>query len=404
MQLVEKHQIKTSHSLYSLCDTLCFLGKNLYNAALYEYRQSFIAKDKKTLGWTDINKIFNTDNQHDYRQLPAKVSNAVLKRLGDNITSFWGLMKARKTGNITQSVRLPKYLHKTKGRFVVEFNSQTISKKRTKEGYLVLCPKDLNLVIPTLREDVKQIRIVPKHSYFVLEVVYDIQEQAQKPDKAFAAIDLGLNNLATVVANDGSQPLIVSGGRIKAINRYFNKTIAQANSLLPKEIYTSKALDRLWLKRNNKLDHEIHKISKWLADYFDERAISTVIIGNNNSWKTGITLGKRVNQNFAYVPYTKLIAQLIYKCKLKGIMVIAREESYTSKASFLDYDSVPTLNDNQPKVFSGKRIKRGLYVSKNGKKINADVNGAYNIMAKEKPDLVASNRISLSYSPKRIKL
>ena len=96
MQLVEKHQIKTSHNLYSLCDTLCFLGKNLYNAALYEYRQSFIAKDKKTLGWVDINKIFNTNNQHDYRQLPAKVSNAVLKHLGDNITSFWGLVSGKR--------------------------------------------------------------------------------------------------------------------------------------------------------------------------------------------------------------------------------------------------------------------------------------------------------------------
>ena len=215
---------------------------------------------------------------------------------------------------------------------------------------------------------------------------------------------MGLNNLVTTVTNDGDNPLIVSGRKIKSINQYFNKAAAKKKSLLPKGIYTSKALDRLWLKRNNTIDHEIHKISKYLVNYFDERDISKVVIGNNTGWKNEISLGKRQNQNFVNIPYMKLISQLIYKCKIKGIEVIVREESYTSKASFYDYDFIPTFNDGLTREFSGKRVKRGMYQTKDGKKVNADVNGAYNIMTKENSKFIITKREQLSHSPVLVKL
>ena len=403
MRLVEKHQIRRNHNLYKLCDELCFKSKNLYNAALYEYRQSFIDKNRKNLTWVEINKLFNNNNQYDYRQLPAKVSNLVLKKLGNNITSFWGLLQARKDGTV-KKVKLPKYLHKTKDRFIVEFTNQTFSQDRAKNGYLVICKRDIGLVVPTLRENVKQVRIVPRKGYYVIEVIYEVKEAKKKKNVRVAAIDLGLNNLVTAVTNDGDNPLIVSGRKIKSINQYFNKAAAKKKSLLPKGIYTSKALDRLWLKRNNTIDHEIHKISKYLVTYFDERDISKVVIGNNTGWKNEISLGKRQNQNFVNIPYMKLISQLIYKCKIKGIEVIVREESYTSKASFYDYDFIPTFNDGLTREFSGKRVKRGMYQTKDGKKVNADVNGAYNIMAKENPKFVITKREQLSHSPVLIKL
>lgn len=403
MRLVEKHQIRRNHNLYKLCDKLCFQSKNLYNAALYEYRQSFIDKNSKNLNWVEINKLFNSNNQYDYRQLPAKVSNLVLKKLGNNITSFLGLLQARKDGTV-KKVKLPKYLHKTKGRFIVEFTNQTFSKERTKKGYLVICKKDVGLVVPTLKENVKQVRIVPRNGYYVIEVVYEVKEAEKKKNVRVAAIDLGLNNLVTAVTNDGDNPLIVSGRKIKSINQYFNKAASKKKALLPKGIYTSKTLDRLWLKRNNTIDHEIHKISKYLVNYFDERDISKVVIGNNTGWKNEISLGKRQNQNFVNIPYMKLISQLIYKCKIKGIEVIVREESYTSKASFYDYDFIPTFNDGLTREFSGKRVKRGMYQTKNGKKVNADVNGAYNIMIKENSKFVITKREQLSYSPVLIKL
>ena len=400
MNLTETHQIKPNHKLYSICDELCFKSKNLYNAALFEFRQSYFDKDVDTLNWQNINRIFNQSNQFDYRELPSKVSNTVLKKLGNNISSFWSLVKK---SDYDRKVGLPKYLHKTDGRFIVEFNKQTFSNKRDDDNNLIICKSSLNLKIPTKVENPQQIRIVPKTGYYVIEVVYEIKENKPKQNQRIASIDLGLNNLATVVTNDGDNPILISGKKIKSINQYYNKITSKHKSLLPNNIFTSKSLDRLWLKRNNKISYEIHKITKFLANYFDERDVSKVIIGNNSGWKNGINLGKRNNQNFVNIPYTKFINQLTYKCQMLGITVITREESYTSKASFLDYDEIPNYKDEVIPKFSGKRIKRGAYRSKI-RIINADVNGAYNTMVKEDSNYIIGNREQLGFNPTLIKL
>ncbi len=400
MNLTETHQIRPNHKLYSICDELCFKSKNLYNAALFEFRQSYFDKEVDTLNWQNLNRIFNQNNQFDYRELPSKVSNTVLKKLGNNISSFWSLVKKP---DYKKKVRLPKYLHKTDGRFIVEFNKQTFSNKRDEDNNLIICKSSLNLKIPTKVENPQQIRIVPKTGCYLIEVVYEIKENKIKQNQRVAAIDLGLNNLATVVTNDGDNPILISGGKIKSINQYYNKITSKKKALLPYNVFTSKSLDRLWLKRNNKISYEIHKITKFLANYFDERDVSKVIIGNNSGWKNGINLGKRNNQNFVNIPYSKFINQLTYKCQLLGITVITREESYTSKASFLDYDEIPNYKDEIKPKFSGKRIKRGLYKSIT-RKINADVNGAYNIMVKENPNYIIGNREQLGFNPILIKL
>ena len=400
MNLTETHKIRPNHKLYSICDELCFKSKNLYNAALFEFRQSYFNKEEDTLTWQNINRIFNQSNQFDYRELPPKVSNTVLKKLGNNISSFCSLVKK---SDYNKKVRLPKFLHKTDGRFIVEFNKQTFSNKRDEDNNLIICKSSLNLRIPTKVENPQQVRIVPKTGCYVIEVIYEIKENKMKQNQRVASIDLGLNNLATVVTNDGDNPILISGKKIKSINQYYNKMASKQKSLLPNNIFTSKSLARLWLKRNNKISYEIHKITKFLANYFDERDVSKVIIGNNTDWKNGINLGRRNNQNFVNIPYSKFINQLTYKCQLLGITVITREESYTSKASFLDYDEIPNYNDETKPKFSGKRIKRGLYRSTT-RKINADVNGAYNIMAKENPNYIISNREQLGFNPILIKL
>ena len=400
MNLTETHQIRPNHKLYSICDELCFKSKNLYNAALFEFRQSFFDKELDTLTWQNLNRIFNQNNQFDYRELPSKVSNTVLKKLGNNISSFWSLVKK---SDYDKKVRLPKYLHKTDGRFIVEFNKQTFSNKRDENNNLIICKSSLDLRIPTKVEKPQQVRIIPKSGCYVIEVVYEVEENRLKKNQRVAAIDLGLNNLATVVTNDGDNPILISGRKIKSINQYYNKMTSKKNSLLPYNVFTSKSLDRLWLKRNNKISYEIHKVTKFLANYFDERDVSKVIIGNNSGWKNGINLGKRNNQNFVNIPYTKFINQLTYKCQLLGITVIVREESYTSKASFLDYDEIPNYKEGAKYKFSGKRIKRGLYRSTT-RKINADVNGAYNIMVKENPNYIIVKREQLGFNPTLIKL
>lgn len=400
MHLVESHQIRKDHDLYSICDELCLKSKNLYNAALFEFRQSYFNKELNTLTWQTINKVFNKSNQFDYRNLPSKVSNAVLKKLGNNISSFWSLIKK---SDCNTKVRLPKYLHKTNGRFIVEFNKQTFSKKRDYNNNLVICKSSFNLRIPTKVENPQQVRIIPKVGCYVIEVIYDVKENNPKQNQRIASIDLGLNNLAAVVTNDGNTPILISGKKLKSINQYYNKITSKEKALLPNNIFTSKSLYRLWLKRNNKITYEIHKITKFLANYFDERDISKVIIGNNKGWKNSINIGKRNNQNFVNIPYMKFINQLTYKCRLLGITVVTREESYTSKASFLDYDEIPDYKSTTQHTFSGVRIKRGLYKSSN-RKINADINGAYNIMVKENPSYIDDNRDNFGFNPMLIKL
>lgn len=400
MNLTETHQIRPNHKLYSICDELCFKSKNLYNAALFEFRQSYFDKELDTLTWQNINRIFNQSNQFDYRELPSKVSNTVLKKLGNNISSFWSLIKK---SDYNKKVRLPKYLHKTDGRFIVEFNKQTFSNKRDENNNLIICKSSLDLRIPTRVETPQQVRIIPKVGCYEIEVIYEIKENKPKQNQRVASIDLGLNNLATVVTNDGNNPILISGKKIKSINQYYNKMTSKQESLLPNNIFTSKSLDRLWLKRNSKISYEIHKVTKFLANYFDERDVSKVIIGYNSGWKNGINLGKRTNQNFVNIPYTKFINQLTYKCQILGITVITRGESYTSKASFLDYDEIPNYKDETKPKFSGRRIKRGLYKSTT-RKINADVNGAYNIMAKENPNYIIGKREQLGFNPILIKL
>ena len=400
MNLTETHQIKPNHKLYSICDELCFKSKNLYNAALFEFRQSYFDKEVDTLNWQNINRIFNQSNQFDYRELPSKVSNTVLKKLGNNISSFWSLVKKSDYKN---KVNLPKYLHKTDGRFIVEFNKQTFSNKKDEDNNLIICKSSLDLRIPTKVETPQQVGIIPKVGCYIIEVIYEIKENKMKQNQRVASIDLGLNNLATVVTNDGDNPILISGKKLKSINQYYNKMTSKKKSLLPYNVFTSKSLDRLGLKRNNKISYEIHKVTKFLANYFDERDVSKVIIGNNSGWKNGINLGRRNNQNFVNIPYAKFINQLTYKCQLLGITVITREESYTSKASFLDYDEIPNYNDEIKPKFSGRRIKRGLYRS-TIRKINADVNGAYNIMIKENPNYIICKREQLGFNPTLIKL
>ena len=400
MKLTETHQIRPNHKLYSICNELCFKSKNLYNAALFEFRQSYFDKEVDTVTWQNINRIFNQNNQFDYRELPSKVSNAVLKKLGNNISSFWSLVKK---SDYNKKVRLPKYLHKTDGRFIVEFNKQTFANKRDDDNNLIICKSSLDLRIPTRVETPQQVRIIPKVGCYVIEVVYEIKENKLKQNQRVAAIDLGLNNLATVVTNDGDNPILISGKKIKSINQYYNKMTSKKKSLLPYNVFSSKSLDRLWLKRNNKISYEIHKITKFLANYFDERDVSIVVIGNNSGWKNEINLGKRNNQNFVNIPYSKFINQLTYKCQMLGITVITREESYTSKASFLDYDEIPNYKDEVKPKFSGKRIKRGLYRSST-RIINADVNGAYNTMVKEDSNYIIGNREQLGFNPTLIKL
>lgn len=393
MRQAERHWIKEGHPLYPICDDLTFKAKNLYNAGLYQIRQSIFERNKcqeeekpPVLSWIELVSQFRKEKQDDMLALPSKVSANILKILGSTISSYYQLLKCyhdKSDLSVTIRPQLPRYLHKTEGRYVVEFTSQTISKKRGLNGELILCPKDFNLVIPTKVKTPKSVRIVPKLRAFVIEVVYEVEVSPLKQTGNYAAIDLGVDNLATITFSNRVNPLVVKGTQLKSINQGYNRLIAKAQSKLPANQKTSQHIHRLWRNRELKLQSEIHKITSFLSLYFDEMAIETVFVGKNQGWKQEVSLGKKTNQSFTQIPFNTFISQLTYKCLVKGIEVIEQEESYTSKASFLDEDEIPVYKDVQTKPqFSGKRISRGLYKSKGGKMLNADVNGSYNILVK----------------------
>ena len=207
--------------------------------------------------------------------------------------------------------------------------------------------------------------------------------------KVIASADLGLDNTLTLVTTTPTiNPIMINGRVMKSINQYYNKTIASKKSELSftsmNNVLTSHSIKALTQKRNNQIHNILHQISSYVINWLKTNHIEALIVGYNENWKCEIEMGKRNNQNFLQIPFLKLIDQLKYKCKKEGIALIITEESYTSKASFLDLDVIPMYQKdvkNEIK-FSGKRIKRGLYKSSNGVLIHADVNGALNILRK----------------------
>ncbi len=301
--------------------------------------------------------------------------------------------------------RLPGYKHKIKGRNVVVYTKQAISKKQLKQGLINPSKTEIYLKTKVDTSKIKQVRLVPKLNHYVIEVIYEATEKQYKLEaNRYASIDLGLNNLATLTFNQaGIKPLLINGRPLKSINQYYNKVKSSLQSLLG-ENQSSKKLKKLCNKREFKINDYLHKASRFIINTLVNEKIGTLIIGHNPNWKQNINIGKRNNQNFVSIPYNKLIEMLSYKAEMVGIQVIITEESYTSKASFMDNDDLPVYKKgqkNQVNVstpldvkiersrsfnFSGKRVKRGLYRTSNRKLINADVNGSLNIMRKAVPN------------------
>jgi IS605 OrfB family transposase len=260
---------------------------------------------------------------------------------------------------------------------------------------------------------IKEVRILPVNDgkYFKVQYVYAVKQELQLLDAdKVMAIDIGVENLATCVSNVMT-PFIIDGRRIKSINQYWNKQTAYYKSIAMKQQKTSKVtthrLQRLATKRNNQVEDYIKKTARYIINQCLEYQIGTLIVGYNKDFKRSVNLGKQNNQNFVQLPIGKLRQQLEFLCWKYGINYLEVEESYTSKSSFLDNDELPEYKAEQPytKSFSGRRIKRGLYQTKDGRLINADVNGAYNILRKGKPDFTCEELSSgLLESPLRIRI
>ena len=204
-----------------------------------------------------------------------------------------------------------------------------------------------------------------------------------------------MNTLAAVAANQpGFVPFLVNGRPVKALNQWYNKRRAYLQSKLPPGRFTSRQLDILTDKRKRQIDHYLHVASRQIIDVLVTHRIGTLVIGKNDGWKQHVQLGHRTNQTFVFLPHARFIEMLTYKAQLVGITVIVTEESHTSKCSFLDGESIGHHGQ-----YLGKRVKRGIFVSATGRQINADVNGAYNMIAKVVPDAFGQGRAGVVVHP-----
>lgn len=408
MILTERHIINPNSEFYSECDYLCFKSKNLYNYANYLVRQEFINSSKlKSLGELDhanylnynsINRILVDSKQVDFYDLPVKVSNQTLMVLDKNWKSFFALCKlySKNRSSLNGKPNLPKYLHKTKGRFVTTYELGAISKKHLKNNIISLSKTNIKLKTRVDVNSIKQCRIVPKSGYYVIEVVYESDCVDLKEDNGrYCSIDLGLNNLATVTSNV-IKPIIINGKPLKSINQFYNKKKGNLQSQLELELKrkSSKRINKLSLKRNNKITDYLHKSSRYIINHLVSNDINTLVIGNNKEWKQEINIGKVNNQNFVTIPHSRFIDMLKYKCELLGIRFIVTEESYTSKCSFIDSEKIC-----KHEIYCGSRIRRGLFKSKEGILINADVNGGLNILRKAVPEISFEGIEVIAVSP-----
>lgn len=388
MYLIEKHIINTKHSFYNECDSLCFQSKNIYNQALYNVRQHFF-QTKQYLNYYSNYHV--TKEQECYSYLPTKVFCQTVKMVDKNFKSFFTLLK-----NKTVKNKIPKYLDTVKGRYLTIFPKQAIGLKEFKKSGKIHLSQT-NIYINTKISNfnnIKEVRIIPRLKQYVIEIVYFKQEKESKDKNIIASIDLGLNNLATVTYNNGYCPQIINGRPLKSINQYYNKDNAYYRSKLQGSQKTSKRISNLINKRNNKINDYLHKASRELVNQLVSKNIATLVIGKNVNLKQDINLGKVNNQNFVQLPIMQFAEMIKYKCELEGITVIYHEESYTSKCSFLDNEEICKHED-----YLGKRIKRGLFKTAQGRLINADVNGSYNIMKKAIPNAFANGIEGLGVNP-----
>jgi len=393
MYLTVKQQLKhLSKEEYLILRELCHSAKNLYNQAVYNIRQYYFDK-RKYLNYVENNKLLKSSE--NYKTLNSNMAQQILKEVDGAFKSFFGLLKLKSKGEYKEKVKLPKYLPKN------SFTTLVVGFVRLNENTFILPysqsykknhrPIKINIPPLLLDKNIKEIRIIPKFNarFFEIQYTYQVENEQRNLDKNnVLAIDLGVNNLATCVTNRGKS-FIVDGKKLKSINQWFNKYNAKLQSIKDKQGYGKTLTMKqkyIWNKRNNKVNDYLSKSARIIINYCLENNIGTLVCGYNNDFQRNSDIGKRNNQNFVNIPFSKLQSKLEYLCEFYGIKYVDQEESYTSKASFFDMDIIPEYKekDNIEYSFSGKRVRRGMYKTLKGYILNADVNGALNILKKSK--------------------
>lgn len=390
--LTVKQQVKhLSKEEYRTIRELCHVAKNLTNEAVYNVRQYYFTEGEYLNYQKNYVLLKNSDN---YRTLNSNMAQQILKEVDGSFKSFFGFLKLSKKGRYSfKDCRLPGYLPKD------GYATLVIGFIRLNGDKLILpfsqsykkTHKAIEIKIPPILADkkIKEIRIIPKANarFFEIQYIYEAECIQRNLNTSNAlALDLGINNLVTAVSSKG-ETFIIDGRRLKSINQWLNKENARLQSIKDKQHFGKKTTNRqkkIARNRNNKVNDYMSKVARKVIDYCIKNDIGTLVVGYNETFQRGSNIGKQNNQNFVNIPYGLLRNKLEYLCELNGITYVKQEESYTSKASFWDKDDIPVYNEDNPKsyVFSGKRVHRGLYKCSDGRTLNADVNGALNILRK----------------------
>lgn len=406
-----------SKQQYTLLKEMCHYSNNLYNVALYNIRQHYFNTKKFLTYESNYHECKTNEN---YGLLQAGISQQIMKVVDRSFKSFFNLIKKCKRGDYRyHDVNIPHY-RKKGGMFnlIMSTNAFTV-----KNGFLyvsmsrdfrALHPdvKEIKITFPKRLEDkvIKEVRILPcsNGKVFKVQYVYEVLEEVLNLDKDNAlAIDLGIDNFATCVSTIGT-PFIMDGRKLKSINHQWNKEMAKLRSISMKQgVKTTDRIQKITVKRNNRVNDIMKKSARYIVNYCTENNVGTLIVGYNVDFKRNSNIGKVNNQNFVQIPLGDLRQQLQFLCWKYGIEYLEQEESYTSKSSCLDNDVIPEYKPEQPYTgtFSGRRVHRGLYRTKNGTLINADVNGSANILRKCKQNLDFEKLCNgLLASPVRIRL
>lgn len=392
MRLVERHIIKDNRF-----EEVCHKSGLLYNYVLYNVRQGIFSNSY--LKEYEFSTKLNRENQFDFRNLPSSISQQVIAQVFLAIKGWMGSVKEfeKNSSKFHSKPKLPKYKSGKKQNMIV---FTTASCRVKQDGYIHFIKNIIQPIKTNVeKEELKQVRIVPQATCYVVEVIYERKEQNLNLQKDnFLSIDLGLNNLCTCTNNVNQKFFIVNGKVVKSFNQWFNKTKAKWMSFVGDK-GISKRLKRLICYRNLWINDKIHKISRFIIDFCKKNDIGTITIGLNKNWKQNINLGNKNNQKFVEIPFSSLIDKISYKAKLVGIDVKITEESYTSKVDHLAFESFEKHD-----IYLEKRKKRGLFQSSVNQLINADINGSIGIVRKVFGDSAVQQIIGsgLAFNPIRV--
>ena len=388
VQRIETHIIKESNPIYGWILEECLRSKNLYNRALFIYRQAFtgnhdiipefkdiIKHDKFIASFALVNRLNELKDVDFCSMMKKNGAQQIVFQVDRTMKSWFAALKSYKKdpSKFRGKPRIPSYKKKD------ELNCLTYTTadaKLQKDGTINISKK-IKLPIHTNLKNFQQIRLVPKTGFIQVEIIYNKEITESSLDKTRAiGIDLGLNNLMAITSNIGNISNLVNGRPLKSINQYYNKRKAHLMSLLEKgKLKSSKRLRQLEMKRMMKIKDYLHKTSRRVVELMEQNNIGTCFIGHNKDWKQEVEMGKKNNQNFVSIPYSLLINMLRYKIEEKGGVLVELNEAYTSKCSFLDNEEIC-----KHETYKGKRIRRGLFLSSDKKTLNADINGSLNIL------------------------